>query len=572
MPGGAALAETSAPVEVTAAVRTADGRLAFVTERASSRVRGLELAQRMRGRARVVAASVAMPVHALADDPLRSQQWGLTRLAAEQTWAQGPASGTLVAVVDTGVDPAHPDLAQVTVPGLDLVGPGDGRTDPHGHGTHVAGVVAATGGNGVGGAGLAQGARVLPVRALDASGSGFDSDVAKGVAWAVDHGARVINLSLGGDRQSSLLTASIDYAASKGVVVVAAAGNAGATGDPVLYPAATLGVVAVGAVGVDDARPAWSSSGSHLAVAAPGVGILSTVPGGGYASWDGSSMAAPFVAAAAALVLSDEPSLTTALVRKRLMDTARDVGAPGFDPYTGAGMVDVVAARTTRPVAAPAPTPATSEPVAAPIVEPAPVLTAPVVTEPVADVAPVVAPRAEQTAVSAPTVTVFPAAIAAGQRVTVTYRGTPGAVVDVLSRTQPATTFSRITSVTLDATGTATSVHAPQKNTRITARSASGQLSETQPVVAVRSVASLTLQRTGTRTYAFTGRVYPALDRRLVSLYREGVLVAQGRTDASGVYRMVTQLAGGSFTFQTRTPNDQHNLGALSPSRRAAIS
>jgi len=300
VPGGAALAEPGAPVEVTAAVLTADGRLAFVTERASSRARGLGLAQRMRARTGVVAAAVATPVHALADDPLRPRQWGLTRLAAEQTWAQGPAAGTLVAVVDTGVDAAHPDLSAVTVPGLDLIAAGDGRTDAHGHGTHVAGVVAAVADNGLGGAGLAQGTRILPVRALQADGSGFDSDVAKGIAWAVDNGAKVVNLSLGGDRQSSLLTASIDYAASKGVVVVAAAGNAGAAGDPVLYPAATRGVVAVGAVDADDTRPSWSSSGAHLAVAAPGVGILSTVPGGGYASWNGTSMAAPFVAAAAA--------------------------------------------------------------------------------------------------------------------------------------------------------------------------------------------------------------------------------------------------------------------------------
>lgn len=593
-PGSAAFADTAVPVEVTAAVRTADGRLAFVTEKASSRARGLELAQRMRARTRVVAASVAMPVRALADDPLRPRQWGLTTLAAEQTWAQGPAGGTLVAVIDTGVDATHPDLAGVTVPGLDLVGAGDGRTDLHGHGTHVAGVAAAVGGNGIGGAGLAQGARVLPVRALDADGSGYDSDVAKGIAWAVDSGAKVVNLSLGGPRQSSVLTASIDYALSKGAVVVAAAGNAGAAGDPVLYPAATRGVVAVGAVATDDSRPDWSSSGSHLAVAAPGVGILSTVPGGGHASWDGTSMAAPFVAAAAALVLSDEPALTPDAVRTRLMSTARDVGAPGFDNLTGAGVLDVVAARMTRALPAPVAEPVVAEPVVAePVVsEPVvsePVVSAPVVTAPVEaapvvpapetaapapvlDAAPVALPRTETAPVTPPSVSAFPAVLSAGQRVTVTYRGTPGAVVDVLSRTQPATTFTRIGSVTLDAAGTATSTHAPQKNTRMAARSQSGELSTTQPIIAVRSVASLTVTRTGTRTYAFTGRVYPALDGRLVSLYRNGVLLAQGRTDVRGIYRITKELAGGTFVFQTRSPDDQHNLGAASPLRRASIS
>ena len=599
LPGSAAVADTAAPVQVTAAVRTAGGGLAFVTERASSRARGLELVQRMRSRAGVVAASVATPVRAFDDDPLRSQQWGLTRLAAERTWAQGPAAGTLVAVLDSGVDAGHPELSAVTVPGVDLVERGDGRTDPNGHGTHVAGIVAAVGGDGVGGAGLAQGARVLPVRVLDADGYGYDSDVAEGIVWAVDHGAKVVNVSLGGERQSSLLTASIDYATSKGVVVVAAAGNEGAAGDPVLYPAASRGVVAVGAVGSDDVRPDWSSSGSHLALAAPGVDILSTIPGSGYESWSGTSMAAPFVASAAALLLTDEPTLTPAEVRARLMATARDLGAPGFDALTGAGMVDVLAARAvSRPepvVAEPVVAePVVAEPVVAEPIPPAPVLSEPVVAAPVEtpqtatpspvpapevaspapteSSAPVAAPRTEPVLVTPPSVSVFPAALSAGQRVTVTYRGSPGAVVDVLSRTQPATTFSRIARVTLDSSGTATSSHAPQKNTRITARSASGAVSPTQPLVVVRSVSSLTVQRVGTRTYAFTGRVYPALDRRLISLYRNGVLVAQGRTDASGIYRITKQLAGGTFTFQTRTPNDQHNLGAASPLRRAQIS
>jgi subtilisin family serine protease len=173
----------------------------------------------------------------------------------------------------------------------------------------VAGVVAAAADNGVGGAGLAQGARILPVRALGADGGGYGSNVAKGISWAVDHGARVVNLSLGGDRPSSLVTTAIQYALARGVTVVAASGNAGGSGDPVLYPAATRGVIAVGAVDRADQRPGWSSSGSHLALVAPGVGILSTFPVAATPPGDGTSMAAPFVSAAAALLLAAEPRL-----------------------------------------------------------------------------------------------------------------------------------------------------------------------------------------------------------------------------------------------------------------------
>jgi hypothetical protein len=653
LPAGAAVAAPSAPVEVTAVQRGLDGRLEFVTEHAPSRTRGHELAREMRSRSRVLAAEVATPVRAFADDPLRPQQWGLTRLRAEATWQQGPAAGVLVAVVDTGVDAGHPDLAGVTAPGVDLIDGGDGRVDPHGHGTHVAGVVAAAAGNGVGGAGLAQGARIMPVRALSADGGGYGSDVAKGITWAVDHGARVVNLSLGGDRPSALVTTAIQYALGRGVVVVAAAGNAGGGGDPVLYPAATAGVVAVGAADAEGRRPSWSSSGSHLAVAAPGVGILSTTPGGGYAAWDGTSMAAPFVSASAALLLADEPGLNPAGVRARLMATATDLEAPGHDSLTGAGLVDVVAARggarwtAPAPAADPAPVatapaatvltapaeplpstpvvpepvvsvPAVSEPVVAAPVVPVPVVSVPVVSVPVVTApaapevvttpapagpapAPAVPAVAEPSAAlppaplppaplqaapatepvadprtdappAPPSVSVFPAAVSAGQRVTVTYRGAPGAVVDVLSRTQPATTFSRIATITLDGTGTASTTHAPQKSTRLAARSASGELSASQPVIAVRSVASLAVQRVGTRTYSFTGRVYPARDQRLVSLYRNGVLVAQGRSDAAGVYRIGRTLAAGTYGFQVRTSDDQHNLGTASPLRRALIS
>lgn len=167
-------------------------------------------------------------------------------------------------------------------------------------------------------------------------------------------------------------------------------------------------------------------------------------------------------------------------------------------------------------------------------------------------------------------VSVSPSVVVAGQRVVATYSGPPGTVVDVMSRTQPATAFSRITTITLDESGRATTSHAPQKTTRLVAR-VGGRESSAQPLILVQSVASLRLERTGPQTYAFTGRVYPALANRLVNVYRGGVLLAQARCDAAGVYRVTSRLARGTYTFETRTPNDTHNVGARI-ARNATIS
>lgn len=170
-----------------------------------------------------------------------------------------------------------------------------------------------------------------------------------------------------------------------------------------------------------------------------------------------------------------------------------------------------------------------------------------------------------------PAVSLSPGIIAAGETTTVTYRGTPGATIDILSRTQPATEFSRIGQVTLDSAGVGTSTHRPQKNTRVTARTTAGEVSAYAPLVQVRSVASFNTNRVGTRTYTFTGRVYPALSNRLVNIYRNGSLVAQARCDATGIYKVTRTLGAGTFTFQARTPNDQSNLGTNSPTRSVRI-
>jgi hypothetical protein len=290
----------------------------------------------------VLAAGVVNRRYALAD-PRRSEQWGLSRLDVDKVRELGTGDGVVVAVIDTGVDASHPELQGRVLPGLDLVDDGgDGRKDPNGHGTHVAGIIAgAVDGSGM--EGLAPNAVILPVRVLGPDGSGDDADVAYGILWAARNGARVINLSLGGTEQDPLLKDAIREVTQSGVVVVAAAGNSGASGD-IYFPAAHPQVIAVGATGPDDRAALYSTRGDYVDISAPGTMILSTWPGG-YRYESGTSMATPFVSAAAAILLGR--NLAPQEIAVRLVSSAFDLDQPGVDSNTGAGLVDVVAAATT---------------------------------------------------------------------------------------------------------------------------------------------------------------------------------------------------------------------------------
>ena len=278
-------------------------------------------------------------------DPFWDEAWQLDDVNAPDAWSKGAdGAGVTVAVVDTGVDASHLDLTGRVMNGADFVGAGNGTNDPHGHGTHVAGIVAATLNNGVGIAGVAPEAQVLPVRVLDAEGSGRDSDIAAGITWAADEGADVINLSLGGPDPAPLLLAAIQYARGEGAVVVCAAGNEYLDGNPTMYPAAYSATVAVGAVTQGHGRAGFSSTGSYVDIAAPGSQIYSTLPGDIYGSSSGTSMAAPVVAATAADVLSKNTDFTPGQIINALTSTAVDLGPTGRDNAFGYGLVDASAA------------------------------------------------------------------------------------------------------------------------------------------------------------------------------------------------------------------------------------
>ncbi|MET8837533.1 S8 family serine peptidase [Micromonospora sp. NPDC004540] len=329
-------------------------------------------------------AAAAAPAQAAVNDPLYDKQWGLRQIHAEQAWATSTGAGVVIAVVDTGVDLGHPDLAAKLVPGATFVdcgtgscGNGDWR-GPNGvpdagdeHGTHVAGIAAAVTGNGVGVAGVARDAKVMPIKVLEA-GSGSFADIAAGIRYAADHGAKVVNLSLGAQPGTQALTltglesdvtAAITYAQAKGVAVIAAAGNE--TAPLCDTPAWEAGALCVTATDRNEVKAWYSNLGVKAdlkAVAAPGgAGLVtcdddvwSTVPVGagsatcGHGDYDafaGTSMATPYVSGVAALLVAQGRSVAN--VYSVLMSTARTpiVGLRGvYTPLYGWGVVDAQAA------------------------------------------------------------------------------------------------------------------------------------------------------------------------------------------------------------------------------------
>jgi len=293
----------------------------------------------------VQATAIADPVYVGLPSYGPSGQYGLGNAHFPDAWVTlpGQAAGIRVAVVDTGVQGDHPDFAGgAVVAGTDFVCSTDGRTDPNSHGTHVAGIIAARI-NGVGGVGGAPQATVVPVRVLGANGSGSMSDVISGIYWAADPtrgDAAVINLSLGGS-PSTALQAAVQYAVDQGVVVVAAAGNDGLSSGS-LYPggyASIEGVLAVASTDASNNRSSFSTVAAYDSISAPGSGIWSTIPTSTWGLKSGTSMATPFVAAAAALVKAACPAYSPAQVETRLESTAQDLGTPGPDTSFGAGLV-----------------------------------------------------------------------------------------------------------------------------------------------------------------------------------------------------------------------------------------
>jgi subtilisin family serine protease/putative cell wall-binding protein len=317
-------------------------------------------ARALQQRPDVIAADVEVTLRVAERDPLRDEQWALSRLDAAETWELGDAEQQTIAIVDSGIEASHPDLAEAVVPGWSAFGDGDGTSDGNGHGTAVAGAAAAVVGNGTGIAGLGKAAELMPIKVVKADGSATGSDTADGIMEAADRGAAVINLSLGTPTDSSVIKSAIEYAIDQGAVVAAAAGNEAQEDNPVTYPAAYDDVLGVGAINREDERAEFSNYGDWVDIAAPGTRILTTGNGDSddygwcltndcdYAVLQGTSLATPFVSAAAALTGANTELGPTRLAA-HLEETAEDLGAEGKDPNFGHGLVDPEAALATEP-------------------------------------------------------------------------------------------------------------------------------------------------------------------------------------------------------------------------------
>lgn len=260
------------------------------------------------------------------NDPAYSQQWAWNKIQAPQAWdvTKGDSS-VVIAIIDTGIQRNHPDLDAKIVAGYDFVDNDTAPDDGNGHGTHVAGTAAAETNNATNGAGMCPNCMLMPVRVLDNSGSGTFDAVANGITWAADHGAKVINMSLGGGSGTAALQSAVDYAWNKGVFLACAAGNNGNTAAN--YPGYYSNCFAVASTTSTDAKSSFSTYGTWVEVAAPGSSIYSTWIGSSSNTIDGTSMATPHVAGLAGLLASQ--GLTNAQIRDRILATADKISGTG---------------------------------------------------------------------------------------------------------------------------------------------------------------------------------------------------------------------------------------------------
>jgi subtilisin family serine protease len=348
-------------------LQNARQRLAEVKGSVARTINGIEVLQvkvppgqeqaviaKLRARTDVVYAEPNYLLYALEtpNDPSYIFQWNLDKINMPAAWeiTQG-SSDIVVAIVDSGIDLDHPDFnctvssgaSKITNP-YNIISSGSTPADDDtGHGSHVAGIIGVCTNNALGVAGVAPNVRLMPIKALQ-NNSGSFSNVAAGIIRAVDQGAKVVNLSLGGSTGSSVLADAVTYAYNHNVLVVAAAGNFAQQGNPIFYPAAYPETMAVAATTSFDGWASFSEHHPYVDIAAPGVSIYSTVhgslPAGNYGYKDGTSMAAPHVAGLAALIWSLDPGLTHNQVRQVIQNSAVDLGAAGLDEYFGYGRIN----------------------------------------------------------------------------------------------------------------------------------------------------------------------------------------------------------------------------------------
>lgn len=265
--------------------------------------------------------------------------WGVDRIDAEKVWPISAANNIKVAVVDTGINLSHTDLKNNIKGGVNTINSKKNSNDDNGHGSHVAGIIAAVN-NSVGVVGVGHEIDLYSVKVLGANGSGYVSDIIEGIQWSMNNGMNVVNMSLGTTSDVVAFHDAVIAAKNAGIVVVSAAGNSGPGDNTVIYPAKYEESIAVAATNSSDGQPSWSSRGTEVDIAAPGNYIYSTYKNGTYATLSGTSMSTPHVAGAAAMVLATHPGFTPSQVQAHLQNNAEFI--PGLSSnQQGSGLVDV---------------------------------------------------------------------------------------------------------------------------------------------------------------------------------------------------------------------------------------
>lgn len=282
------------------------------------------------------------------NDPGYKSQWAITATESEKAWSLVNQKREIkIAVLDTGIDYNHPDLKNRVLKGLgyDFVNGDNDPIDDNGHGTHVSGIIAAQANNGQGICGITGtlDVKIIPIKVLNQNGEGDSDIIARGIRYAADQGADIVNLSFGCIGKSADIENALIYAQDKGVFSVAAAGN-DSTDCNIYTPAGDKEAFTVSAINNRLKRADFSNFGSNIEVASPGVRILSTVPNGGYEAWDGTSMAAPVVSGIAAIIKAENPTLSPQQIRSILENSAKDILVKGKDIYSGYGLVDAYTA------------------------------------------------------------------------------------------------------------------------------------------------------------------------------------------------------------------------------------
>lgn len=270
------------------------------------------------------------------NDPSFSSQWALSKIQAPTAWDTATGAGVVVAVLDTGVDSSHPDLAANMLAGYNSPSNNTDTSPVYGHGTWVAGTIAEVGNNSAGGAGTAYQSKIMPIRITnDPTGWAYWSDIANGLTWAADHGANLANISYEAASSSTIISAA-QYFQTKGGLTFSSAGNGGVE----LTYGNTPYIITMSATDGNDVKASWSSFGAVVDLSAPGVSVYTTAVGGGYTNVSGTSFSSPITAAVAALVKSANPALSISAIEQILKDSADDKGTAGYDTSYGYGRVN----------------------------------------------------------------------------------------------------------------------------------------------------------------------------------------------------------------------------------------